>query len=328
MLRLISAAVLAAVLAVAGNCPAAAPPKVFTEPADAGPDFAIQGEYAGTLTIDAVEVKQGAQVIALGDGKFRAVGYVGGLPGDGWLQTEKLSAEGQLKDGAVAFPVPDTTYTVTLKDGKMTVKDGDKVIGTLAKVERKSPTLGQKPPAAAVVLFDGTSTDQFPKARMTNDHLLMQGATSKQLFQSFQIHAEFRLPFQPFDRGQGRANSGLYAQGRYEVQILDSFGLDGKNNECGGVYEIAAPKINMCFPPLSWQTYDEDFTTAEYKDGKKVSNARITLRHNGVLVLDNVEVPRSTTASPLREGPQPGPIYLQDHGNPVRFRNVWVVEKK
>ncbi len=318
----------ALVLAVVANCQAAAPPKVFTEPADAGPDFAIQGEYSGTLTMDTGEVKEGAQVIALGSGKFRAVGYHGGLPGDGWLQIDKPSAEGELKDGAVAFTVPDTTYTVTLKDGKMTVKDGDKVIGTLNKIERKSPTLGQKPPAGAVVLFDGTGADKFTGGRMTPDGLLMQGATSKQRFQSFQIHAEFRLPFQPFDRGQNRGNSGLYAQGRYEVQILDSFGLDGKNNECGGIYEIAAPKINMCFPPLAWQTYDEEFTAAEYKDGKKLKNARITVRHNGVLVIENVEVPRTTTAAPLREGPEPGPIYLQDHGNPVRFRNVWVVEKK
>jgi hypothetical protein len=318
----------AALVAVAMSCSAAGQQKVFTDPADAGPDFAIQGEYVGMVATEIGEVKEGAHVIALGDGKFRAVGYHGGLPGEGWLQTDKPSIDGQLKDGVVVLKVPDTEYTATLKDGKMTVKEGSKVIATLSKVERRSPTLGQKPPAGAIVLFDGASAERFSKGRMTKDGLLMQGAASKQLFQSYQVHVEFRLPFQPLDRGQDRGNSGLYAQGRYEVQILDSFGLDGKDNECGGIYQVAAPRVNMCFPPLAWQTYDVDFTAAVYKDGKKVQSARMTVRHNGVLIHENVEVPHATVAAILKEGPEPGPVYLQDHGNPVRFRNVWVVEKK
>ena len=111
------------------------------------------------------------------------------------------------------------------------------------------------------------------------------------------------------------------------MQILDSFGLEGKNNECGGIYMIAEPKVNMCFPPLVWQTYDIDYTPAQFEGGKKVKNARITVRHNGVLIHDNVELTHATTAAPLGEGPEPGPVYLQDHGTPVRYRNVWVVEK-
>ena len=86
----------------------------------------------------------------------------------------------------------------------------------------------------------------------------------------------------------------------------------------------------MCFPPLAWQTYDIDFTAATYDAaGKVTKNARITVRHNGVVVHNDVELPnRKTTAAPVEVGPEPGPIYLQDHGNPVRFRNVWFVEKK
>jgi hypothetical protein len=86
----------------------------------------------------------------------------------------------------------------------------------------------------------------------------------------------------------------------------------------------------MCFPPLTWQTYDIDFTAAEYDAaGKLTKNARITVRHNGVVVHNNLELPnRKTTAAPVDVGPEPGPIYLQDHGNPVRFRNIWFVEKK
>jgi hypothetical protein len=179
------------------------------------------------------------------------------------------------------------------------------------------------------VLFDGSTADKFEGGRMTEDGLLMEGATSKQKFQSFRLHLEFRLPFQPFDRGQGRGNSGFYAQGRYEVQILDSFGLKGEDNECGGIYRVARPAVNMCYPPLAWQTYDVEFTAARFKDGKKVANARMTVRHNGVVIHEDVEIPATTVAAPVgREGPEPGPVYLQDHGNPVRFRNIWVVETK
>jgi hypothetical protein len=156
----------------------------------------------------------------------------------------------------------------------------------------------------------------------------MEGATSKQKFQSYTIHLEFCLPFEPAKRGQGRGNSGYYAQGRYEVQILDSFGLPPKTNECAAIYGVAAPTLPMCYPPLTWQTYDVDFTAAEYKDGKKVKNARMSVRHNGIEVHKDVEVPQATTAAPVGEGPEPGPVYLQNHGNPVRFRNIWVVEKR
>ena len=112
------------------------------------------------------------------------------------------------------------------------------------------------------------------------------------------------------------------------MQILDSFGLESRDDDCGGIYKVGRPAVNMCLPPLSWQTYDVDFTAAEFKDGKKAKNARMTVRHNGVEIHKDIEIPFATTAAPGREGPGPGPIYLQNHGNPVRFRNIWVVEKK
>ena len=140
---------------------------------------------------------------------------------------------------------------------------------------------------------------------MTDDKLLMQGVTSKQKFQDCTVHLEFQLSYMPYARGQGRANSGCYLQSRYEVQILDSFGLDGKNNECGGLYTIKDPDVNMCLPPLVWQTYDIDYTAAKFDGDKKTTNARITVKHNGVTVQDNVELPKATTAAPLKEGPEP-----------------------
>ena len=112
------------------------------------------------------------------------------------------------------------------------------------------------------------------------------------------------------------------------MQILDSFGLPPNTNECGAIYGVAALAIPMSYPPLAWQTYDVDFTAAQYDGGQKVKPARMTVRHNGIEVLKDIEVPHATTAAPLPEGPEPGPVYLQNHGNPVRFRNIWVVEKK
>ena len=304
--------------------PALAGPKI-TDPQQADADFALQGEYAGTIATDEGQAKEGVQVIALGKGRFRAVAYHGGLPGDGWDGNEKIEVEGSAEVGAVVFSSDGVTGR--LADGKLTITAADgQLIGTLNKIERKSPTLGAKPPAGAVVLFDGTSADAFKGGRMTDDGLLMEGVTSKATFGSHRLHIEFRLPYQPEDRGQGRGNSGIYLQGRYEVQMLDSFGLAGKDNECGGVYSIADPDVNMCLPPLAWQTYDVEFTAGKYDaDGKPVAHPRMTVRHNGVVVHDDLELPHSTTASPLKAGSGPGPVFLQNHGCPVRYRNIWVL---
>ena len=309
---------------------------VATEVAAAGLDFAIQGEYAGEIKGEDKPLKIGVQVIALGDGKFHAVGLVGGLPGDGWDEKTRIETDGQVKDGVVVFAHEENGTTGTIPyDGQdangmdrvLTIKGGDgTTLGTLKKTLRKSPTLGEKPPAGAIVLFDGTSAEAFVNGRV-KDGLLLEGATTRQKFQSYKIHLEFLLPFMPNARGQGRANSGFYSQGRYETQILDSFGLDPKDDDCAAIYKVKTPRINLCYPPLSWQTYDIDYTAAEYKDGKKVKHALLTVRFNGVEVQKDVEVSHATTAAPFREGPDPSPLYFQDHGNPVRFRNIWLVEK-
>jgi acetyl esterase/lipase len=294
------------------------------------PDFAVQGEYAGDVQTDDGVKKIGVQVIAKGKGKFVAVGYVGGLPGDGWEGPEdKYQTDGIMKNGVATFGVVEVAGA-TVKDGVLTIKTiGDTVMGELKKTVRQSPTMGAKPPEGAVVLFDGKSADEWEGGRMTADGLLIPGVTSKEKFQSGTLHVEFRTPYMPQDSGQARGNSGCYLQGRYEVQVLDSFGLEGKDNECGGLYSVRDASLNMCFPPLTWQTYDIDFTAATYDASAKLTKpARITVRLNGVVVHNNVELPnRKTTAAPVEVGPEPGPIYLQDHGNPVRYRNVWFVPK-
>lgn len=304
------------------------PPNAYIDPATVDADFAVQGEYSGEMQIEGQARKVGAQIIARGDGNFESVGYLGGLPGDGWDRSEKHPGKGKTENGVTT--IRGEHAVATIKDAVMTVTDQNgKKLGELKRVIRKSPTLGAKPPAGAVVLFDGQNADRFPGAQLTKDGLLKQGATSDKKFQSGTLHLEFLLSYMPKASGQGRANSGCYLQGRYEVQILDSFGLAGKNNECGGIYSIKDPDLNLCFPPLSWQTYDIEFTAAVYDaQGKKTSDAKMTVKHNGVVIHDQAAVPRETTAAPLKEGVEPGPVYLQDHGNPIRFRNIWFAEKK
>lgn len=326
MVRLLSLIILAAL--VLTTFPLLAADKDgATDPAKADADFVFQGEYAGMVKSDEGDKKIGTQIIALGDGKFQAVGYMGGLPGDGWDKSEPKKVDG-VREGDTVKIVTDEV-TAIIKDGVIKVTHDGNPICELQKVERASPTLNARPPAGAVVLFDGTTAEHFEKGRLTEDGLLMSGVTSKQKFQDLSLHLEFKTPYMPAARGQARGNSGCYLQGRYEVQILDSFGLEGKNNECGGIYEIKDPDVNMCLPPLAWQTYDIDYTAARYDAaGAKTANARITVKHNGVVVHDNVELPRTTRAAPVKEGPEPGPLYVQDHGNPVRLRNIWVVEKR
>lgn len=320
-------ALLALLIALNAQQAAAQKPR-YTDPAKADEDFKFQGEYTGNVG----DKKHGVQIVALGKGEFQAYVFPGGLPGDGWDGVEKMAvkSKGKLKEGVVTF-IGDEHGNGTIKDGvlSVTTPNGEDKLGELKKVDRQSKTLGAKPPANAVVLFDGKSADGWKNGKMTEDGLLMQGTTSKKTFGSHKLHIEFQLPYMPQDRGQGRGNSGIYVQGRYEVQMLDSFGLEGKMNECGGIYSVKKCDLNMCYPPLSWQTYDIEYTAAEYKDGKVVSNPRMTVVHNGVTIHDNVELPgnRNTTAAPLKAGPSKGPIYLQNHGCPVRYRNIWVVEK-
>jgi hypothetical protein len=152
---------------------------------------------------------------------------------------------------------------------------------------------------------------------------------TKKKFKDFKLHIEFRTPFMPDARGQGRGNSGVYLQGRYEVQVLDSYGLEPKDNECGGIYKVGVPMVNMCLPPMQWQTYDITFRGARLdQNGGRERDAYVTVLHNGVTIHDERRIPGPTGGALDSNVSEPGGLYLQDHGNPVQLRNIWLVEQK
>ncbi len=294
-------------------------------------DFALQGEYEGAIVLNRGEVKVGAQVVAKGEGKFAIKVLIGGLPGAGAdPKAEPMLAEAKRGDGDSA-EISGKTLSGTLGGGKLTLKDGMKIDATLTKVERKSPTVGAKPPDGADVLFakagDEANWNGGKVVELSDGKYLNTGIKSKKAFGNFKAHVEFRLPWMPNSGGQQRGNSGFYLQDRYEVQILDSFGLKGENNECGGVYTLAKPSVNMCLPPMAWQTYDLEFTAAKFDGDTKTYPAKLTLLHNGVKVHDGVEL-KNSTGGGQPESTKPGPIQLQNHGDPLVFRNIWVVETK
>ncbi len=294
--------------------------RMATDPSQAGPDYALQGEY-----LDKSD-NLGAEVIALGDHKFQINILPGGLRGEGGDYARHIEANTTAEDGKGAVTSKDDKWTGTLEKGKLTLKSEGKEYA-LEHVVRKSKTLGEKPPEGAVVLFDGSNTDQWPNGKVVDGNLLGSDIDSKMKFGDCKLHVEFRLSFMPYARGQGRSNSGVYLQHRYEIQVLDSFGLSGANNECGAIYSQSAPLVNMCYPPLTWQTYDVEFTAAKFDNaGKKIAPAVISVRQNGVLVQDKFEI-KGPTGGGRPETNEPGPVHLQGHGGQVQYRNIWAVPK-
>jgi hypothetical protein len=282
-------------------------PDVFTNPSEAGPDFKIQGEYQGEIK---GKGKYGAQVVALGAGKFDVYFLTGGLPGAGWDTKGRLKVDAKT-DGDKTMLV-DKQWKGAFGDNSLEGTAPEDAPFMLKKVERKSKTLGDKPPEGALVLFDGKNADEWKGGKLVEENLLSCGTDSKRGIGAGKLHVEFRCPFQPKARGQGRGNSGVFVQG-VEIQVLDSFGLTGANNECGAFYGKQKPAVNMCLPPLSWQTYDVEM--------KEVAGDVIaTVWHNGVQVHENFV---------LKKGPiKPATIHLQNHGNPVMYRNIWFAEAK
>lgn len=196
-----------------------------------------------------------------------------------------------------------------------------------------------QPAKQATILFDGktlsgwtTRAGEAAKWKIKDGYMEVAPGTgdilSKEVFNDFQLHVEFWLPLMADKKGQARANSGVYLQGRYEVQVLDSYGLDSQDNDCGGIYKIAKPLVNACRKPEQWQSYDIAFRAARFVDGKLKENARASVFHNTVMIHNHLEIPMPTGGAMDMDMSKPGPILLQDHGNLIRYRNLWIMPIK
>ncbi len=292
-----------------------------------------------------------AQVIPRGSGKYQInllrefdvkcepFAVVEANVADGTLRFDQDGWRGELKGDRFA--------------GSGTI-EGRTVTFVLKRVVRPSPRVGAKPPEGAIVLFDGSSFDRWevhrsriPSTRIVwelhDDYMRVtpidskspagHSIVTKQAFQDLRLHLEFRLPLMADKSGQARANGGLAFEDYswYEVQILDSYGLEGLDNECGGVYKIAAPVVNMCRPPLMWQTYDIEYHAPKYADdGTRARPGWISVIHNGKQIHKDVELPDPPKAQQRRKAKPDsatvGRIILHYHKNPIEYRNIWLKE--
>lgn len=299
-----------------------------------------QGNWEGTFTDGPM---QGEPIIAkvvgtsnstydgiffLGEDKTRVVitadGFRNGLsvfagdvdlkhPG-GWFNMMATSQKGVM-EGTIRNPIETHVFR-------------------LERVIQLPPTLGMEPPEGAVVLLDGTEATRaanwYSTSRwITEDSGAMRitgGSTwTKDEFGSGRIHVEFMTPYMPNERGQARGNAGVYVQGRYEIQVLDSFADEPADNRCGGIYQQAVPVVNACLPPGEWQTYDITFTAPEFDGmGNKTKNATLTVVHNGIVIHDNLELTKNTPGGLGNNEVSMGPLLIQDHSDVVRFRNIWI----
>ncbi|MBM4018654.1 MAG: DUF1080 domain-containing protein [Planctomycetes bacterium] len=329
--------------AAAAKVPAAekAPAKPPAPTPQEEPDDGIQGEYEGHFlpAERAKPDKAFAAVIGEGAARFRVVLAT---EGEQPLKIE-LSGKAEGKTVPLTGKGGDVEWNGTVEGGKSLVAESRLGKFRLEGSFRRSPTEGQKPPAGAVVLLpfeEGKPPSLAAWANMKGEpalwppqddgSILVRGGNiqTRQEFGSIRLHLEFRCPYMPAARGQARGNSGVYQQSRYECQVLDSFGLAPKDNECGGIYSVSAPKTSASLPPGRWQTYDITFKAPKVADGKIVEPALMTVLHNGIEIHKDVKVDHVTTAGVGGPVKSPAPLMLQDHGNPVRFRNIWLVELK
>ncbi len=318
---------------LAGTSACAADPIDKFYPADPDPWMGDwSGRWSSGVTVDP-EIH--ARVIAMGNNRY-LVKFMAKLDMRAPLKAEQLITIRGKKGKFVANGITAEFKGDTIRGGDL---GGDDTF-VLKKVTRLSPAMGKKPPAGATILFDGTSLDAWQESKgweVTPDGIMLVrpgggDIMTKTSFKDCDLHIEFRLSYMPKARGQQRSNSGVFFQNTYEVQVLDSYGLVGFYDECGALYKVAPPKVNACAPPLQWQTYDISYRAPRYDAaGKLTAFPRMTVVQNGVLIHNDQVMPQITgwtekdrLAPPPKD---PLPFKIQNHGNYLQFRNIWLVEK-
>ena len=309
----------------------------------------IMGDWEGIIYRKEQQIEEPvvAQIIAFDNGRYQA-----NLLSEFNKRVEPIVVLiGYTQDdGSVKFS--KTNVTATIENGLFNgIFISQEDTFNLSRIYRVSPTMGKKPPAGAKVLFDGKSLENWKSTKDGNiqwkvvdkaiEVLPRTGSIySKEQFGDCMVHLEFRTPLMPSSRGQDRGNSGVYLQGRYEVQILDSYGLKGHSDECGAIYqrwdpnrrpkgyEGHSPWINAALPPGQWQTYDIYFKAPKFdENGKKIEDAiMVKVLQNGQIIHKNQKLSGPTRASMFQDEKPTGPLYLQGHGSKVQYRNIWVAK--
>lgn len=202
-----------------------------------------------------------------------------------------------------------------------------------------TPGQGTVPPSDAIVLFGGSDANEWQhkdgsaiKWKVENGIITVAKGTgpifTKSNFGDCQLHVEWRAPAEIVGESQGRGNSGIFLQNKYEVQVLDSYNnRTYSNGQAGSIYKQSIPLVNAMSPPNEWNTYDIIFKAPKFNaDGIKVSSGFVTVLHNGVLVQNHTQILGTTEYIGFPKNPAhgDGPIQLQDHGNPVSYRNIWI----
>ncbi len=312
----------------------------FSVRAAEAPDT-VMGNWEGRWVGDVMgEGTVSAQIIAEGKGSYRVVisadiGEAQPVQGEmrGKVEGEKVVLKGSIDVGPENGGVHELTCEIAGGKfaGRYAGQDNQGKV-ELKRVLKLSPTLSAKPPEGAIVLFDGKDMSRWETRngnpspwKLVGDAMEVKPDSgdihTKEQFRDFKLHVEFCTPFMPTERGQARGNSGVYLPGGNEIQVLDSFGLKPSRHDCGAFYGQAAPLVNACLPPGEWQTYDVTFIAPRFDNEEKlVKAASITVFHNGMKTYEEFH--------PTRAGAPSGRVLLQDHGNPVSYRNIWLVPLK
>lgn len=321
---------------------------------DDKPVDSVQGNWEGEWTLESGDSgKLLVQVVAVGGGEYLGV-FTGYDNSQQENQTYRLNIRGSTEKDQVVFAQTIPVGNIGTFQWKATVKD-EAFVGTftdngehtgklnLKRAVSKPTSIGTKPPSGAIVLFDGEKegdklerwenaaawevVDGALRPRMADANAAKKHLINREKFRSTMMHLEYRTPFLPEAKGQERGQSGLILHGKYEIQIVDNFGLEPSNVGAAALVEDAAPSKNVSLPPGEWQTLDVTFRAPKTSaDGTVLEPGELSVLHNDVLVLDRIKVRSPTIGAPFAKATDETPGFvLENARQAVEFRNIWMV---